>query len=126
MAKNSKKSATAAAKKKAPAAAGINGLLAILALLTGLLAAVFYVVDQNIDQFYIFDTDHLHDLAKRGVAKHGEDTRAVVKYIVDELNEKVPQHLNLEEEWMFNNHGGAMGAMYIIHASELGSLLRVG
>jgi len=48
----------------------------------------------------------------------------MMHYIVANLTETYPQDssasilLNLDtEEWMFNNHGGAMGAMYIIHAS---------
>lgn len=96
---------------------GISRLLAVLALLTGLLASLIYVAEQNLDKFYIFELDHLDELSKRALAKHGEDTRSVAKYIVDELNEKHPQHINLDEEWVFNNAGGAMGAMYIIHAS---------
>ena len=123
MAKNSKKAAAKKEKVKAPA--GITGLLVVLALLTSLLAGVVYVVEQNLEQFYVFDTVHLHDLAKRGVAAHPGDTRAIVKYIVDELSEKVPDHVNLAADWMFNNAGGAMGAMYIIHASEYPSKLKM-
>ncbi|KAH7166081.1 ERG2/sigma1 receptor-like protein [Dactylonectria macrodidyma] len=97
--------------------AGINRLLAILAVLTGLLASVFYVLGQNLDAFYILDLGHLDDVSKRALAEHGNDTRAVVQYITSELHEKHPAHINLHEEWVFNNAGGAMGAMYIIHAS---------
>lgn len=96
---------------------GISRLLGILGLLTALLASVFYVLEQNLDKFYIFDLQHLDDVSKRALAEHGNNTRAVVEYIVTELNEKTPAHVNLNEEWVFNNAGGAMGAMYIIHAS---------
>ena len=44
----------------------------------------------------------------------------MIKYIVSNLTETYPDnkiHLNTYEEWVFNNAGGAMGAMYIIHAS---------
>lgn len=103
--------------RAAPRPAGINRLLAILGLLTALLASVVYVVEQNLDKFYVFELDHLRDLAKRSVDQHGDNTRGAVKYIVDELSAKLPNHINVEEEWVFNNAGGAMGAMYIIHAS---------
>lgn len=101
---------------------GIVNLLGILALLTSLLAGVVLMVEQNLESFYIFDTEHLHDLAKRGIAEHGNNTRGVVQYIVNELNEKLPAHVNTEEDWVFNNAGGAMGAMYIIHASMCSSV----
>ncbi|KAK7421810.1 C-8 sterol isomerase [Neonectria punicea] len=99
------------------APAGISRLLMILAVLTGLLTSVFYVLDQNLESFYIFDLDHLDDLSKRAIAEHGNNTSSILEYIVAELNEKSPAFINLEEEWVFNNAGGAMGAMYIIHAS---------
>jgi len=102
---------------KQDSAPGIGRLLAILALMTGLLSSVIYLVEQNLESFYIFETDHLHDLAKRGIEKHGNNTRGVVEYIVAELSERNPAHVNLDEDWVFNNAGGAMGAMYIIHAS---------
>ena len=105
-------------KGSGQAKGGLPALLGILALLTALLASVVYFIEQNLESFYIFDTDHLHGVTRRAVEKHGEDTRAVVSHIIEELEGKVSAtHLNLEEDWMFNNAGGAMGGMYIIHAS---------
>ncbi|KAL4953743.1 ERG2 and Sigma1 receptor like protein-domain-containing protein [Aspergillus filifer] len=89
-------------------------LVPLLALFTGL----YRFLDARLEQFYIFDHEHLHDLSQRAIAAHGNDTRSIVSYIVAELEEKVgPSNLNKDEEWVFNNAGGAMGAMYIIHAS---------
>ena len=93
--------------------------LSTWAIVLAALSAVYLFLDSHLQSFYIFDTDHLHDLSTRAISAHGNDTRAVVTYIVDELNEKIPKgHVNLDEEWIFNNAGGAMGAMYIIHASQ--------
>jgi len=82
-------------------------------------APVVYFLEQRLESFYVFDKDHLHDLAQRGIAAHGNDTRAITKYIVDELADRgaTSQYINHDEEWVFNNAGGAMGGMYIIHAS---------
>ncbi|KOS18691.1 C-8 sterol isomerase [Escovopsis weberi] len=108
----------ATAPAKAPAkAAPISPLLFILTLLTALLLSTVYMVEQNLARFYIFDPAHLHDLSRRALAQHGNDTRAVVGAIVAELAEQRGEHVNLEEDWVFNNAGGAMGGMYIIHAS---------
>ncbi|PYH44323.1 C-8 sterol isomerase ERG2 [Aspergillus saccharolyticus JOP 1030-1] len=92
----------------------ISFAVALLALFSGL----YNYLNARLEQFYIFDPTHLHDLSTRAIAAHGNDTRAVVNYIVSELDEKIPgTHINHDEEWVFNNAGGAMGAMYIIHAS---------
>ncbi len=98
----------------------MSPLLKTLAILIGVLTPIVYLLEQNLASFFIFQTDHLHDLAKRGIAAHGDDTRSIVKYIVDELASlpATKAHVNLDEEWIFNNAGGAMGAMYIIHASK--------
>ncbi|KAF2019935.1 C-8 sterol isomerase [Aaosphaeria arxii CBS 175.79] len=92
-------------------------VLAFLGIVLGLLSSLFYILDGHLEKFYVFEPSHLHDLSQRAIAAHGNDTAQIVRYIVDELNTKVPHHVNLDEEWVFNNAGGAMGAMYIIHAS---------
>lgn len=93
-------------------------LFTLLAVLVAVLSSLVYVVvERNPDAYYIFKTEHLHDLAKRGIAAHGNDTEALVRYITSELHTMHPDNVNLDEEYIFNNAGGAMGAMYIIHAS---------
>jgi len=93
--------------------------LTILAVVLAGLSALFYYLDSHLDWFYLFTPEQLHDLSLRAISAHGNDTRAVVSYIVSELNEKhAGGYVNLDEEWIFNNAGGAMGAMYIIHASK--------
>ena len=93
--------------------------LTLLAVIVALLSALFYFLDSHLEWFYIFTPSELHDLSLRAIGAHGNDTRAVVEFIVGELSEKLPGgYVNLDEEWIFNNAGGAMGAMYIIHASK--------
>lgn len=87
-------------------------------ILVSILSTIVYLLERNLKSFYIFKTDHIHDLAKRGIAAHGNDTRAIVEYIVTELQEMYPDNVNLNQEWFFNNHGGAMGSMFNIHASR--------
>ncbi|KAL2218811.1 putative C-8 sterol isomerase (Erg-1) [Thermoascus aurantiacus ATCC 26904] len=92
--------------------------LTILAVILALVSAFFAYLDRHLESFYIFDPAHLHDLSQRAISAHGNDTRAVVNYIVAELDQKLDgKYLSKQEEWVFNNAGGAMGAMYIIHAS---------
>ncbi|PHH81906.1 hypothetical protein CDD82_7597 [Ophiocordyceps australis] len=98
-------------------APGRGKLLMVLAFLTALLSSVVYVLSNNLDRFYVFELDHLQGLSRRAIEAHGNNTREIVRYIVAELDDKLPAHINREEQWVFNNAGGAMGAMYIIHAS---------
>lgn len=93
--------------------------LSILAIFLALFSALYSYLNARLEQFYIFEPGQLHEVSQRAIAAHGNDTRSVVNYIVSELDQKVPsQFVNKEEEWVFNNAGGAMGAMYIIHASK--------
>ena len=74
------------------------------------------------DQWYVFDPTSLHQLAQSAIANSPpNDTTAMIEYIVTNITSTYPPDqiaLNTDSsEWVFNNHGGAMGAMYIIHAS---------
>ncbi|KAJ4990353.1 ERG2 and Sigma1 receptor like protein [Stagonosporopsis vannaccii] len=91
--------------------------LLILGAILGLLTSAMYMVEPYLEQLYIFTPTELHRLSKDALSVHGNDTAAVVSHIVTALAAAHPAHVNLDEEWIFNNAGGAMGAMYIIHAS---------
>ncbi|KAI0166850.1 ERG2 and sigma1 receptor-like protein [Hypoxylon sp. FL1284] len=100
---------------------GLARLLTIVGVLIGIFTPIVYLMERNLSRFYIFELDELADLAGRSVKAHGNDTARMIEYIVTELRENHPSHVNpkwnVEEEWFFNNAGGAMGSMYIIHSS---------
>jgi C-8 sterol isomerase len=91
----------------------------VLAIIGAVLASLIYVLEKNLESFYIFDKGHLHDMAQRAVAAHGNDTGAIVGFITNELkgNAKLSSYVSDNGEWILNNAGGAMGGMTILHAS---------
>ncbi|KAF4611079.1 hypothetical protein D9613_006491 [Agrocybe pediades] len=89
------------------------GILAILVVACAWL-------DSIRERFYVFDLDLLREVSTSAIAASPNDTRGMVDFIVANLTDTYGSsnvRLNLKEEWVFNNAGGAMGAMYIIHAS---------
>lgn len=74
-------------------------------------------------RWYVFEPTALHQLAQAAIAAAPapDDIEFMVEYISKNLTETYPTTtvgLNPNtKEWVFNNAGGAMGAMYIIHAS---------
>jgi len=94
-------------------------------------------LDNIKDRWYVFDPKFLHGLAQSAVATHGPNMTLMIEHIMTNLTTEFPQlsptqsiytlpltssrprtFLNLDSsEWVFNNAGGAMGAMYIVHAS---------
>lgn len=63
---------------------------------------------------YIFDPDELHDIV-RGVV--GRPLPEMITDIRRELSARHPGHVLEETDWIFNNAGGAMGQMLVLHAS---------
>ncbi|KAI2641652.1 ERG2 and sigma1 receptor-like protein [Hypomontagnella submonticulosa] len=100
---------------------GLTRLLTVIGIVIGVLTPIIYVLERNLESLYVFGIDELHEVAKRGIAHGGNDTAKIVEFIVDELKVSHPKYVNprwnVPEEWMFNNAGGAMGGMYLIHAS---------
>jgi hypothetical protein len=94
----------------------------LLGTLLGVFMPIYYVLEKNLESFYVFNPEDLHNLSKRAIAAHGNDTKSIVEYIVTELQSTHGPYVNpnsiTHEEWIFNNAGGAMGAMTLIHASE--------
>ncbi|KXT05533.1 hypothetical protein AC578_3715 [Pseudocercospora eumusae] len=95
-------------------------LSSFLILAFAILYAIYTVLDSNLETFYIFTPDQLHRISLSALQQHGpNNTSAVIASIVSQLHsiDSIHPYLSTSEEWMFNNAGGAMGAMYIIHAS---------
>jgi C-8 sterol isomerase len=64
---------------------------------------------------YIFDPDELHEIARLGLGKGTKDES--FRVIGDELLRRYPKHITLDNPWIFNNAGGAMGQMKLMHCS---------
>ena len=93
--------------------------LVVLALSS--IYAIYCILETNLlESHYIFTPAKLHALSQASIQQHGNNTKALVANIVEQLraDDSVAPYISVDEEWMFNNAGGAMGAMYIIHASK--------
>ncbi|KAF2487952.1 erg2 C-8 sterol isomerase [Neohortaea acidophila] len=91
-----------------------------IALVLALLLALHQALEHNaFAPFYIFDPDHVQATCLTSVQQNGNNTQALVAGVVDTLaaDEKLRPYLNLRDEWILNNAGGAMGAVRIVHAS---------
>ncbi|KAH9050894.1 ERG2/sigma1 receptor-like protein [Lactarius deliciosus] len=94
---------------------------AIRALVLFVTLATFSWLDTIKDRWYVFDPVHLHELQLSALAASPNDTAGMISHILANLTETYSTasvSINPDSsEWVFNNAGGAMGAMYIIHAS---------
>ena len=65
---------------------------------------------------YIFEPRILQQVAVEGIGKNlpvGE----LIAAVKAELFKRYPGHINPSPKWVFNNAGGAMGALCVLHAS---------
>ena len=63
---------------------------------------------------YLFDPRVLNDIRSRCVGKPLEEAFAL---IISELERHYPGHICTKPAWLFNNAGGAMGQLALLHAS---------
>ncbi|KAE9398282.1 ERG2 and sigma1 receptor-like protein [Gymnopus androsaceus JB14] len=94
----------------------VSSLAAVL-----LLVATCGWLDTIKDRWYVFDPTSIHQLAQAAIASSPDNPTGMIEHIVANLTATYPSStiaLNTDsKEWVFSNAGGAMGAMYIIHAS---------
>jgi hypothetical protein len=62
----------------------------------------------------LFDPERLHEIAKKGV---GLPQAEMFRVVAQELAAAYPGHIRTEPDWIFNNAGGAMGQIALLHAS---------
>ncbi|KAI0056238.1 ERG2 and sigma1 receptor-like protein [Artomyces pyxidatus] len=119
MSKPSRQTNGSLSKTKQPRNRLTKWFLSAMVLLTAL--ASFSWLDSIKSRWYVFDPDHLHALARAAIASSPDDMDGMISHIVTNLTATYPTSriaLNPDSsEWVFNNAGGAMGAMYVIHAS---------
>ncbi len=63
---------------------------------------------------FIFDPTVLHEVARSAL---GRPLPQMIEHIAGELSHRYPGHIVPRREWVFNNAGGAMGQMMVLHAS---------
>ncbi len=63
---------------------------------------------------YIFDPDELHAIAQEMVGRPPEE---IFSGVAERLERSHPGHVEHECRWIFNNAGGAMGQLALLHAS---------
>jgi C-8 sterol isomerase len=63
---------------------------------------------------FVFEPSDLSAIASRGVGLPRDEMFAAVQ---SALVERYPEHIRPAERWIYNNAGGAMGAIALMHAS---------
>ncbi|EFP89199.2 C-8 sterol isomerase [Puccinia graminis f. sp. tritici CRL 75-36-700-3] len=113
--------------------AAITRRTLLLTIFSALFIGVYRWADAIKSRWYIFDPSELHKITLEAIERYPNSTSAVIHHIVQSFESQPtlkpyitanpfpdpsPQAVSAyPSEWVFNNAGGAMGAMYIIHAS---------
>ena len=71
----------------------------------------------NPTPFFIFDPDVLHSCVRRAIAFPTTNITKRIDVLMGYLQEKYPGRIADKQEWMFNNAGGVMGTMTLLHTS---------
>jgi hypothetical protein len=64
---------------------------------------------------YVFDPSVLHEIARAAVGK--KPRAEMISAVEEALVERYPDHIDRSPPWLFNNAGGAMGQIKILHSS---------
>jgi C-8 sterol isomerase len=95
--------------------------ISLLVVATAALIGMCVVINSPAN--WVFDPKVLQDVAKRGMAAaqaaNGQNASAaqIIQHVILSAKERYPNDIKISNEWLFNNAGGAMGSMTILHAS---------
>eukprot|EP00297_Palpitomonas_bilix_P013865 CAMPEP_0113912452 /NCGR_PEP_ID=MMETSP0780_2-20120614/28933_1 /TAXON_ID=652834 /ORGANISM="Palpitomonas bilix" /LENGTH=216 /DNA_ID=CAMNT_0000909409 /DNA_START=196 /DNA_END=846 /DNA_ORIENTATION=+ /assembly_acc=CAM_ASM_000599 len=90
-------------------------LIKYLPVLAGLVALFYYGIGH--ESQYIFDKELMLEVSQAGI-EHGQgDMNRTIEFIRAELVKKFPNNIFKHSPWIFNNAGGAMGTMLVLHCS---------
>lgn len=94
------------------------GKCSVLILLTFWLLE--YIRANYLHKIYIFDPVHLQGIGKEVLAENpGANSTVIIEQVHQKLKLEYGESINdlADKDWVFNNHGNAMGTMIILHAS---------
>ncbi|KAA8496483.1 C-8 sterol isomerase [Porphyridium purpureum] len=102
---------------------------AVATLVAVPLLAVFLAIGNEPLSTFVFDGDSMQQIARDairhadalnvGVMSPGDGARekVILDHVVQSLQARYGEHILPEPRWIFNNAGGAMGAMLVLHCS---------
>ena len=66
---------------------------------------------------YVFSPEFLRETATKALKENGDNLNGTMGQIIEDLRGEYGEHIIAEPRWVFNNAGGAMGAMLVLHFS---------
>ncbi|KKY21431.1 putative c-8 sterol isomerase [Phaeomoniella chlamydospora] len=90
-----------------------------LSLILAVLAPLLYIIDSFLPTQYVFDPARLQEISRNAISIHGNNSEPLLRQITQDLKAEYGDAVVdwEKEDWFFNNAGGAMGSMVILHAS---------
>jgi C-8 sterol isomerase len=88
--------------------------------LYGLFWVLSYIKANHLSKFYVFDKDHLQSIVQSVLDKNqGANSTKIIHEVYSVLKQEYGDYIADYDgtEWVFSNHGNAMGSMLVLHAS---------
>lgn len=96
-------------------------MLFTVAKILVVLAPLFYLLDSQLHTQFVFSPAKLQELSRQAISKHANETDPLplFKTLTQSLRAEYGDAVQTwtADDWFFNNAGGAMGSMVILHAS---------